>query len=81
MGAAGRAAAADFLDQLTKITMTPNPLFEDPPIIKEGDRVGFKVRDELLVGVVSSVDTERATGRVRIVLDEDTITSIEVDDA
>jgi hypothetical protein len=80
MGVAGRAAAADFLDQLTKIVLPPNPLFEDPPIIKKGDRVGFKVRDELLVGVVSSVDTERATGRVRIVLDEDTVTSIEVDD-
>jgi hypothetical protein len=65
-----------YLD-LTKMTMPPNPLFQEMPTIKKGDRVGFQKGDVLYVGVVAYLDTNEISGEVNIRLEDDS--TLEVD--
>jgi hypothetical protein len=67
---------------LTKMTVPPNPLLPEVPMVKKGDRVGFKMHygedaGRVLIGVVASVETDRATGSVQVTLEDDSITELE----
>jgi hypothetical protein len=76
-GAGVPGASGWYRERLTKMTMPPNPLLPDIPMVKKGDRVGFKgLTGPLYVGVVEDVEIDRANGDVLITLEDD-VTELE----